>query len=226
MWLQEIVHLSQSQIFYMLESLTDILIQSFYKTQNFIKGFAQILKDNFNLIIKSITDKNILKQIEDIINCWADFGIYREDFKLYLLGILNNQRFYGDSNIKIEDVHRYQVPVYLNEDTVHENLEYIKRNKNCAEILSLQIEENNIFKYYNENINSHALDRYLKEHPIMNAQVQIGVNQCENICINFKNFIMKDLCRRELLLLSLSDEIEKKREEYALVENEKVEMID
>ena len=199
--------------------MTEILLQTYGKTDIFIRDFAQNLHINFPIIIQNITDSNVFKKLEDIIVSWEENDIYRHDFKEYLIRCLNTQRFYGNSGIPIDDIAPKQIPVYLNEDKVRDDLRVITRNRIASELFALQFQEINIQAFYNENVNSHQLDQYLKSHPKMNEEVSIVVNQCEKICKDFKRYLMRDLVRRERVINALANKTDIMKEEYMEEEN-------
>ena len=199
--------------------MTEILLQTYGKTDIFIRDFAQNLHINFPIIIQNITDSNVFKKLEDIIVSWEENDIYRHDFKEYLIRCLNTQRFYGNSGISNDDIGQNQIPVYLNEDKVRDDLRVISRNKIASELFALQFQEINIQAFYNENVNSHQLDQYLKSHPKMNEEVSIVVNQCEKICKDFKRYLMRDLVRRERVINALANKTDIMKEEYMEEEN-------
>lgn len=199
--------------------MTEILLQTYGKTDIFIRDFAQNLHINFPIIIQNITDSNVFKKLEDIIVSWEENDIYRHDFKEYLIRCLNTQRFYGNNGISNDDIGQNQIPVYLNEDKVRDDLRVISRNKIASELFALQFQEINIQAFYNENVNSHQLDQYLKSHPKMNEEVSIVVNQCEKICKDFKRYLMRDLVRRERVINALANKTDIMKEEYMEEEN-------
>ena len=203
----------------MFKSMTEILLQTYGKTDIFIRDFAQNLHINFPIIIQNITDSNVFKKLEDIIVSWEENDIYRHDFKEYLIRGLNTQRFYGNSGIPNDDIAPNQIPVYLNEDKVRDDLRVITRNKIASELFALQFQEINIQAFNNENVNSHQLDQYLKSHPKMNEEVSIVVNQCEKICKDFKRYLMRDLVRRERVINALANKTDIMKEEYMEEEN-------
>ena len=203
----------------MFKSMTEILLQTYGKTDIFIRDFANNLHINFPIIIQNITDSNVFKKLEDIIVSWEENGIYRHDFKEYLIMCLNRQRYYGNSGIPNDDVALNQLPVYINEDKVRDDLRVITHNKIASEIFALQFQEINIQAFYNENINSHQLAQYLKSHPKMNEDVSIVVNRCENICKDFRTYLIRDLIRRELVINALANKSDIMKKEYMEEEN-------
>lgn len=220
-WYTEIITLPQMQKLYMFQSMSEVLYQTHYKTDIFVKDFAHNLHINFPMIIQNITDNNVYKILEDLINSWEEREIYRNDFKEYLIKCLNNQRFSGNSAMQIDDISMNRKPVYLNEDKVKEDLKLITNNKISSEILALQFQEKNIADYYNSNISSHELERYLKEHPRMNDEVSFTVNQCEKICKDFRAYVMRGLIRRECVIRALAIKAKMMRDEYMEAENNK-----
>ena len=203
----------------MFKSMTEILLQTYGKTDIFIRDFANNLHINFPIIIQNITDSNVFKKLEDIIVSWEENGIYRHDFKEYLIMCLNRQRYYGNSGIPNDDVALKQLPVYINEDKVRDDLRVITHNKIASEIFALQFQEINIQAFYNENINSHQLAQYLKSHPKMNEEVSIVVNRCEKICKDFRTYLMRDLVRRERVINALANKSDIMKKEYMEEEN-------
>ena len=218
-WFAEVINLPQNKKLLMFKSMTEILLQTYGKTDIFIRDFAQNLHINFPIIIQNITDSNVFKKLEDIIVSWEENDIYRHDFKEYLIRCLNTQRFYGNSGIPNDDIAPNQIPVYLNEDKVRDDLRVITRNKIASELFALQFQEINIQAFNNENVNSHQLDQYLKSHPKMNEEVSIVVNQCEKICKDFKRYLMRDLVRRERVINALANKTDIMKEEYMEEEN-------
>ena len=203
----------------MFKSMTEILLQTYGKTDIFIRDFANNLHINFPIIIQNITDSNVFKKLEDIIVSWEENDIYRHDFKEYLIMCLNRQRYYGNSGIPNDDVALNQLPVYINEDKVRDDLRVITHNKIASEIFALQFQEINIQAFYNENINSHQLDQYLKSHPKMNEEVSNVVNRCEKICKDIRTYLMRDLVRRERVINALANKSDIMKKEYMEEEN-------
>ena len=95
----------------MFKSMTEILLQTYGKTDIFIRDFANNLHINFPIIIQNITDSNVFKKLEDIIVSWEENGIYRHDFKEYLIMCLKRQSYYGNRGTPNDDVALKQLPV-------------------------------------------------------------------------------------------------------------------
>lgn len=218
-WFSEIMHLPQKKKLYMFESMTEILFQTFRHTDIFVKDFAHNLHINFPMIIQNIDDTNIYKRLEELISSWEDNEIYRIDFKVYLLEWLNKRRFFGSSAMQMDEIAMNQKPVYLNEEKIKEDLSVLTKNIIATEIFALQFQERNIQDFYNMNVNSHELDRYLKAHPKMNEEVSFTVNQCEKICKDLRAYVMRDLVRRERTIEALALKAKMLREEFMETEN-------
>ena len=69
------------------------------------------------------------------------------------------------------------------------------------EIFKLNVVKDNIYNFNMNHISAENLENFLKSNHHMNERIVNGVEVSENICRNYKQFVMDDLIRREKLLI-------------------------
>ena len=222
-WFNELIKQTQNTIIYMFFSLTDLLRQSLFRSQEmYVIPFADILKVNFTLILRKITNQQLLSILEEEISNWEapPFPIYQRDFIMFLISRINQHRYnlINNSNINSTDIVIPDNKAATKQNEI-ETIKCIVDNELTRNIFALNVEENNIINYNHAHINASNLETFLMEYPRMDEKTANAVEVCEGICVNYRMYILNDLIKREKLIYELTSQLERLRENYLKEEN-------
>ena len=221
MWFNELKNQTQNTIIYMFFSLTDLLRQSLYRSQEmYVIPFADMLKVNINVILRKITNQQLLSVLEEEISNWEypPYLIYQRDFIVFLVSRISQHRYNLSNNSNSNDIVVPDNTVTKQSDI--EMIQCIVNNELTRNIFALNLEEHNIINYNHAHINASNLETFLMEYPRMDGKTANAVEVCEGICVNYRMYILNDLIKREKLIYELTSQLERLRESYLKEENE------
>lgn len=226
-WFKELTKQPQNTIIYMFFSLTDLLRQSLFRSQEmYVIPFAEMLKVNINLILRKITNQQLLSILEEEISNWEapPFPIYQRDFIMFLISCITQHRYnlINNSNINsTSNTNDIVIPdnTVVTKQSEIEAIKCIVNNELTRNIFALNVEENNIINYNHAHINASNLETFLMEYPRMDEKTANAVEVCEGICVNYRMYILNDLIKREKLIYELTCQLEQLRESYLKEEN-------
>lgn len=226
-WFKELTKQPQNTIIYMFFSLTDLLRQSLFRSQEmYVIPFAEMLKVNINLILRKITNQQLLSILEEEISNWEapPFPIYQRDFIMFLITCITQHRYnlINNSNINsTSNTNDIVIPdnTVVTKQSEIEAIKCIVDNELTRNIFALNVEENNIINYNHAHINASNLETFLMEYPRMDEKTANAVEVCEGICVNYRMYILNDLIKREKLIYELTCQLEQLRESYLKEEN-------
>ena len=201
----------------MFQSMTDVLRQSQFRSQNvYIIPFANMLPYKLKRILAKISSQDILAELEQEFVYWEILAIYHQDFTSYLISQINECRvcLYSGTAFIVEDL-----PEPIDEVSLKESIHDIMHNPLMREVFTLNVMEDNVYKFNMNHISAENLEKFLNSNPCMTEQIANAVDISEQLCLNYRRFVVDDLIRREKLLIALSQELENERKEYIIKAN-------
>ena len=192
--------------------LNDIFEDSTLKKNNiFVIEFGDILCELFDSLASTIEDIDIIKRLIKIINLWENKMYYSHSFCNKML-----VKIKGKENALYEKDPRLRL-----QESIHkEELNKIIANQYTKKLLEINIEEDNVKKIY-EGIDFEKLNNILCSSDHNNVIANNMVKEYEDKLKNFKKILIKDLCKRELFIGEAIDNLNKEKELYFKLEENK-----
>lgn len=222
-WLNTIITLNQQQKVFIFYSLKDILQQCYLPPTRplYITEFAQLLYQNFDFILQGVSDKLAIFHIEEVLHFLGDYQIYTPKFIQFLLDKTSNLLYKIQMGISIENQKIPFNPQYTNQKEVGDFI--MKLNQNNSQIyqlLMLKKQEDNIEKLSQIYCDITQLDELINSEDFPSEKYKLAqIQNVEKSLQLFRKILIKDLCNRELLMISLSDNMEREVGKYLENEN-------
>lgn len=192
--------------------LNDIFEDSTLKKNNiFVIEFGDILCELFDSLASTIEDIDIIKRLIKIINLWEKKMYYSHSFCNKML-----VKIKGKENSLYEKDPRLRLQESINK----EELNKIIANQYTKKLLEINIEEDNVKKIY-EGIDFEKLNNILCSSDHNNVIANNMVKEYEDKLKNFKKILIRDLCKRELFIGEAIDNLNKEKELYFKLEENK-----
>lgn len=222
-WLNTIITLNQQQKVFIFNSLKDILQQCYLPPARplYITEFAQLLYQNFDLILQGINDKLVIFHIEEVLHYLGDYQIYTPKFIQFLLDKTSNLLYKIQMGLPLDNFRVPAKPQCTNQKEVGDFISKLNQNNSqIPQLLMLKQQEENIEKFSQIYIDINQLDELLRSKDFPNEKYKLAqIKNVEKSLLLFRKILMKDLCNRELLMLSLSENMEREVGKYLENEN-------
>lgn len=180
------------------------------KNDVFVVAFGDIFHEVFDTLAKTITDVETIKQLVQLIDYWKDRMYYSHNFTSKLKQMLTEKEavLKKDPNMQLKD---------LNNSSM---LEIIMTNESARINLELAIEERNIKKIY-DKIDFDKVNSIVSSIDPPNQITRSYINDFETKIREMRRMLMEDLCKREYYTLQVTEMLNKEKEIFFNLEENK-----
>lgn len=205
-WGKHLLQCTQEKKLQLIQVSSDVIVQSFNHAQTvYQQSFALFYRDNLYSILSTMTDRNIISNIQFIIHYWLEAKIYAFDFYEHLLCMIEKRLFILDQpdNKYLIDENAKEIAAIIDRVDIAKRIIEL----NVGEELIQEINEFFCFSQLNNMIEEY------KQKPVTKKRLQ-QMNQIESELKLFKETLMANLCKRENVIMSISKFMETEKLRY------------
>lgn len=207
-WETQMLQSSQEKKYHLFQVSSDVILQSWKRALTvYQQSFALFYRDNFYSVVSTISDRNILNNIQVIINYWFEMKIYALDFYSHLICLIERRLFILDQPDN----------KYLIDENAKEIVEIIDKLDIAKRIIELDIGEERlqeIFDFVSFSQLNNMIEEY-KQKPKSKKRIQ-QLTVIEEELHLFKEMLLINLSKRENVIMNISDNMEKEKLRYGL----------